>query len=99
MGTSAASKTDAVRWFVIFFRSGEEDSDRGDFPKVQFWQPNEETARAEAARVLRELWQGGDRRDWKAAGHPDPFAVAKGRHPIAQWILTPDDVLGEGQKT
>lgn len=82
------SDTRPVRWFVVFFHSDEDDeSDRGDFPKVEFWQPDEATARAEATRVLQELRDNGDPRDWKAAGHPDPFAVAKGRHRIAQWIL------------
>ena len=92
------SEEDHVRWFIIFFHSDEDDeSDRGnDFPAVDFWQPDKATAKAEAARVLLELQARGDGRDWTAAGHPDPFAVAKGQHPIAQWILTSDDVTGEG---
>ena len=91
------SDTEPVRWFVVFFHSDEGGESAGsDFPEVEFWQDDEETARAAAKRVLLELHGSGDRRDWTAAGHPDPFAVAKGRHPIAQWILTTEDVTGEG---
>ena len=91
------SEAESVRWFVIFFHPDEdEESDRGDFPEVSFWQPDEATARAEAKRVLQELRAKGDCREWTAAGHPDPFAVAEGRHRIAQWILTLDDSAGEG---
>ena len=95
MATSAASTTDSVRWILVFFHSGEEEeSERDDFPEVDFWQDNKETAISEAKRVLGELRAREDQRDWKAAGHPDPFAVAEGRHPIQQWILTFDDLDG-----
>ena len=87
------SDTEPVRWILVFFHSGEEkESDRDGFPEVDFWQPDKEKAQTEARRVLGELRDGGDDRDWKAAGHPDPFAVAKGRHPIAQWIIKSEDI-------
>ena len=86
-----------MRWILVFFHSGDETgSDRGDFPKVDFWQPDEATAIAEARRVLQELRARGDGRDWRAAGHPDPYAVAKGRHPIEQWTLTAADIESDG---
>ena len=77
-----------IRWMVSFWHSDGRDRDESDFPKVSFWQPNEETARKEAARVLIKLAeQRQDTRDWKAAGHPDPFAVGAGQHPGGQWVL------------
>ena len=96
MGTSAASTTDSVRWILVFFHTDEEESERDDFPEVEFWQPDKETAIAEARRVLQELRDRDDCRNWKAAGHPDPYAVAKGRHPIQQWILTSEDLDSQG---
>lgn len=96
MGASAASKTDSVRWILVFFHSGEEDeSERDNFPDVDFWQPDEETAASEARRVLRMLRDCGDQRHWKAALHPDPFAVAKGRHPIRQYIIDSANLQNE----
>lgn len=78
----------AVRWFLSFWHPEGAARDEADFPAVEFWHPNRESARAEAARVLIELReQRGDTRDWTAAGHPDPDAVANGRHPGGQWIL------------
>ena len=38
-------------------------------------------------RVLRELEERGDKRDWKAVGHPDPIEVGLGQRPGGQWIL------------
>lgn len=97
MGTSTASKTDSVKWILVFFHQGEEEEgERDDFPKVEFWQPDKETAKAEARRVLRELRERGDCRNWKAAGHPDPFAVARGEHRIEQWIVDSADLADEG---
>ena len=48
---------------------------------------------------MRELKERGDIRDWKAVGHPDPFAVGVGRHPGGQWILpTPPPRLFDPDK-
>ena len=78
----------AVRWIVSFWHPEGNDRDEPDFPKVSFYQPDEETAKREAARVLIELVEErGDDRDWTAAGHPDPFAVGAGQHPGGQWLL------------
>ena len=64
-----------------------------DFPDVEFWHPDRQSARTEAARVLVELREErGDERDWVAAGHPDPFEVGAGRHPGGQWILRYKDL-------
>jgi hypothetical protein len=80
---------DTVRWMVVFFHSKGRARDETDFPKVDFWHPSKGASMAEGARVLRELKERGDKRDWIAAGHPDPFEVGAGRHPGGQWILPP----------
>ena len=78
----------AVQWFLSFWHSDGTARYEADFPAVEFWHRDRETARKEAARVLIELREErGDTRDWTAAGHPDPYAVANGRHPGGQWIL------------
>lgn len=82
------AEKEAVRWFLIFWHPEGAARDEADFPAVEFWHHDRESARAEAARVLIELReQRGDTRDWTAAGHPDPYAVADGRHPGGQWTL------------
>ena len=64
-----------------------------DFPNVDFWHSDRQSARTEAARVLFELReQRGDKRDWVAAGHPDPCEVAAGRHPGGQFIVRYEDL-------
>lgn len=88
----------AVRWFVIFINGDAEvpeHSDSSKFPATDFWQQDKEAARKEAKRVLRQIRESGDTGSWKAVGHPDPFEVAKGRHPIEQWIISTEDVLSE----
>ncbi len=86
----------AVRWMLQFWHSEGTDRDESSFPEVSFWQPDEETARKEAARVLIELAEKhGDNRDWAAVGHPDPFAVGAGQHPGGQWILRYGDLEHE----
>ena len=83
-----ANASQAVRWMLNFRHSEGRDRDEPDFPEASLWQPDEETARKEAARVLIELAEKrGDNREWAAAGHPDPFAVGAGQHPGGQWIL------------
>ena len=78
---------DSVRWMVIFYHSEGGFHDEPDFPKVDFWHPSKKASMEAGARVLRELKDLGDTRDWKAAGHPDPFKVGSGQHPGGQWIL------------
>ena len=41
------------------------------------------------ARVLQELKARGDQRDWKAAGHPDPFYANTIYYPGGPWLLPP----------
>ena len=77
----------SVRWMVTFYHSEAGSRDEPDFPKVDFWHPNKKASMEAGARVLRELKERGDNRDWKAAGHPDPFVVGSGQHPGGQWIL------------
>ena len=78
---------DSVRWMVIFYHSEGGFHDEPDFPKVDFWHPSKKASMEAGAGVLRELKDLGDTRDWKAAGHPDPFKVGSGQHPGGQWIL------------
>ncbi len=83
----------AVRWLLHFWHSNGRDRDEPDFPEVSFWQPDEETARKEAARVLIELAEKrGDDRDWAATSHPDPFAVSSGQIPDGRWALRYGDL-------
>ena len=84
---------DGVRWMVSFWHADGGWKNEPDFPKVDFWHPDRETSRAEAARVLIELREvREDQREWVASGHPDPFAVGAGRHPGGQWILRYSDL-------
>ena len=78
---------DSVRWMGTFYHSEGGFHDEPDFPKVDFWHPSKKASMEAGARVLRELKDLGDTRDWKAAGHPDPFKVGSGQHPGGQWIL------------
>ena len=78
---------DSVRWMVIFYHSEGGWRDEPDFPQVEFWHPNKRASMEAGARVLQELKDRGDTRDWSAAGHPDPFKVGSGEHPGGQWIL------------
>ena len=80
---------DAVRWMVIFFHSEGEARDESDFPEVDFWYPNKKASMEAGARVLQELKDRGDHREWRAVGHPDPFKVGSGEHPGGQWMLPP----------
>ena len=80
---------DSVRWMVTFYHSEGGSRDEPDFPNVEFWHPNKKASMEAGARVLQELKNRGDNRDWKVAGHPDPFAVGSGQHPGDQWILPP----------
>lgn len=51
----------------------------------------------EAARVLWELRESGDTRDWVAAGHPDPFEVPRLRYyPGPNWILRSSELESDG---
>lgn len=85
--------SDSVRWMISFWHSAGGSKDDPDFPRVDFWHPDRESARAAAARVLIELREDReDERDWVAAGHPDPLAVGSGRHPGGQWLLRYRDI-------
>ena len=44
-------KTEKVRWMLSFWHSKGDWRDEVDFPDVEFWQPDSNTARVEAARA------------------------------------------------
>ncbi len=83
---------DAIRWMVIFWHPDGDRIAEPDFPEVSFWHPNKRTARLAAARVLAELRERGDTRDWVAVGYPDPLEVSVSRHVGGRWILSLDDL-------
>ena len=89
-----------VRWMVSFWHPAGGSKEEPDFPRVEFWHPDKQSARVEAARVLIELREGrGDERGWVAAGHPDPFEVGVGRHPGGQFILRYGDLKQADKET
>ena len=72
---------DSIRWMLTFYHSEGGFRDEPDFPEVEFWHPSKRTSMEAGARVLLELKERGDTRDWRAVGHPDPFKVGSGAHP------------------
>lgn len=80
---------DPVRWMVTFYHSEGGAHNEPDFPKVEFWHPSKEASMKAGARVLQELKDRGDQRDWKAAGHPDPFYANSIHYPGGPWVLPP----------
>ena len=80
--------TQSVGWSPSTIRKAG-SRDEPDFPRVEFWHSDKKASLEAGARVLRELKERGDTRDWKAVGHPDPFKVGSGEHPGGQWILPP----------
>lgn len=96
--STRVAEAESVKWFLVFYHDGEHDEmDHPELPTVDFWQPDRKTAEAEGERVLRELIERGDCRNWTAAAHPDPIMVAKGKHRIAQWLLHTKDIAGQRQ--
>ena len=78
-----------VRWMLTFYHSQGSWKEEADFPRVDFWHPSKKASMEAGDRVLRELKERGDTRDWCAVGHPDPFKVGSGQHSGGQWILPP----------
>ena len=83
---------DEIRWMVVFWHPDGDRTTEPDFPEASFWYPNKLSARRAAARVLAELRERGDTRDWVAVGYPDPLAVSISRHYGGRWILSLDDL-------
>ena len=77
-----------VRWMLGFYvkSSGRVRLRELHFPEFEFWHPNRDACEAAGRRVLLELRERGDTRDWLAYGHPDPVEVSEGRHPGGQWL-------------
>ena len=78
---------DSVRWMVFFCHSEGRDKDEQDFPKVDLWYPNREASIEAGTRVLEQLKERGDDRDWRAVGFPDPFRVASGHYSGGLWVI------------
>ena len=85
-----------VKWMVSFWHPDGDRTAEPDFPKVDFWHPDKRTSRMEAARVLWELRERGDTREWVAVGYPDPFAVGQFGYISASWTLRPADLESDG---
>ncbi len=83
------SNLENVRWMLTFYHSEGSWKDEADFPRVEFWHPSKEASMKAGARVLQELKDRGDQRDWKAAGHPDPFYANSIHYPGGPWVLPP----------
>ena len=77
-----------VSWISVFLHSEGDPRDEPDFPKFKFWCPDRETFKAQVERVLSELSDRGDIRDWKPAGFPDPFKYNK-LISTSEWLLDP----------
>ena len=86
---------DGVRWMVTFWHPDGDRTAEPDFPKVDFWHPDKRTSRMAAARVLWELRERGDTREWVAAGYPDPFAVSRLSNHSPVWLLTYSDIKAD----
>ena len=87
---------DGVRWMVTFWHPDGDRTTEPNFPKVSFWHPDKRTSRMAAARVLWELRERGDTRDWAAVGYPDPFAVGQFGYISASWTLRRSDLESDG---
>lgn len=87
---------DDVRWMVVFLPPDGRRVTDPDFPQVDFWHPDKRTSRIEAARVLWELRERGDTRDWIAAGYPDPLAVGQWGYISTHWTLRYSDLETDG---
>ena len=86
-----------VRWMVVFWHPDGRTWSEPDFPDVDFWHPDKQTSRMEAARVLWELRERGDTRDWVAAGFPDPFKTPGiWYNPGLNWTLRLSDIESDG---
>ena len=59
-----------------------------NFPNFEFWHTNKNACISEGERVLKVLALRGDKREWYAAGFPDPFMVGSGRHPADSWFIS-----------
>ena len=89
---------DGVRWMVSFWHLDGDFTTEPNFPKVDFWHPDKQTSRREGARVLWELRERGDTREWVAAGHPDPLRVpGMWYNPGANWTLRSSDIVSDGK--
>lgn len=51
------------------------------FPVCEYWHPDKQTAISEGKRVLKEWLSRGDKRDWYAGVHFDPFKIYEIREP------------------
>ncbi|MCY3992904.1 MAG: hypothetical protein OXF50_16910 [Caldilineaceae bacterium] len=69
------SKECELRWALFFAYSEGRNRAEPNFPTHEYWHPDKQTAISEGKRVLKELLSRGNRRDWYAGIHYDPFKV------------------------
>ena len=67
----------AILGFYVAGRDTTRPRDVEDFPDHSYWHPDRETSIAEGCRVLRELRERGDKRDWVAFSFLDTVESPK----------------------
>lgn len=77
------SKGSELRWALFFAHPSGRNKTEPDFPDYEYWHPNKQSAIVEGKRVLKELRSQGDKRDWYAGVHFDPFKINEVREPNA----------------
>lgn len=68
----------SVRWMLGFYAEDDDlpSYEFAAFPEFEFWQPDGDTAERKATRVLRELFEIDDDREWVAYWVTDPCELA-----------------------
>ena len=89
-------KTNDMRWMVNFWHPDGDRTTEPDFPEIAFWHPSKWKSQMEAARVLWELRERGDARDWVASGHPDPVEFGGWAYISTAWTLEYSDIESDG---
>ena len=73
---------------VVFWHPDGPARDEAHFPGRVLLAYRQKERQGRSARVLIELREErGDKREWTAAGFPDPMEAGAGPHPLAQWVL------------
>ena len=91
-----ADNDNGIRWMVNFWHADGDRTTETDFPEIAFWHPSKWASQVEAARVLWELRERGDERDWIASGHPDPVAGGPWAYIRTSWTLDFSEIESDG---